>query len=125
MVDPVTQADRDAFNRRLKLGVAALVGVSMAFVAVSAGATLLQAAGAGVAGLAVGAVIAWQFVPSRPPPAERQSTDLDNPFADGGRGDERSGDDRENGPSGGEQRRNDRDADADGRRSTAERGREK
>ena len=111
MVDPVTQADRDAFNRRLKLGVAGLVGVSMAFVAVSAGATLLQVAGAGAVGLAVGAVIAWQFVPSRPPPAERRTADLENPFADGG-DDERSDADRETG-------------DAEGRRSAAERRREK
>ena len=111
MVDPVTQADRDAFNRRLKLGVAGLVGVSMAFVAVSAGATLLQAAGAGAVGLAVGAVIAWQFVPSRPPPAERRTADLENPFADGG-DDERSDADRETG-------------DADGRRSAAGQRREK
>jgi len=87
MVGPVSQGERDAFNRKLQVGVAVLVAGSMALVAVGAGATVVQTSIAAAAGLAVGGAIAWYVVPSGPAPAERRrstTSDLDNPFTDGG-----------------------------------------
>lgn len=85
MVDPVSQEERDSFNRKLKVAVAALVAASTAMVALGAGASLPQAAVALLAGVLVGGVIAWYAVPDAPEPARRRaSSRLDDPFADGG-----------------------------------------
>jgi len=89
MVGPVSQGERDAFNRKLQVGVAVLVAGSMALVALGAGATVVQTAIAAVAGLVVGGVVAWYIVPTGPAPAERRRSTTgirDNPFADGGDG---------------------------------------
>jgi len=94
MVGPISQGERDVFNRRLQIGVALLVAVSTGMVAVGAGATLPQAAVALLAGVVVGGVIAWYIVPTGPVPAERRRSGPENPFADGG-DDERERDGRE------------------------------
>jgi len=95
MVGPISQGERDAFNRRLQTGVAALVAVSTGMVALGAGATLPQAGVALLAGVVVGGLIAWYIVPTGPAPAERRSGP-ENPFADGG-DDERGSETSESG----------------------------
>ena len=92
MVGPISQAERDSFNRKLQVGVAALVAVSTGMVALGAGATLPQAALALGAGVLVGGLIAWYAVPTGPAPAERRRSGPENPFADGG------DDERDSGP---------------------------
>jgi hypothetical protein len=98
MVGPVSQSERDAFNRKLQVGVAVLVAGSMALVALGAGATLGQTAVAAVAGVVVGGVVAWYIVPKGPSPAEKHrlaNSGRDNPFTDGGDGEGSDSDDRE------------------------------
>jgi hypothetical protein len=59
MVGPsISQADRERFLRRLKIGFALLVGLSMALVTVSTGGSVLLALGAGVGATVVGGVLA-------------------------------------------------------------------
>jgi hypothetical protein len=102
MVGPISQGERDAFNRKLQVGVAVLVAGSTALVALGAGATLGQAALAAVAGVLVGGVISWYIVPTGLAPAEKQrlsTASADNPFTDGGDGEESDPDERERNPS--------------------------
>jgi hypothetical protein len=84
MVGPISQAERDSFNRKLQVGVAALVAVSTGMVALGAGASPVQAAAALAVGVVVGGVIAWYAVPTAPAPAERHRSTPENPFADRG-----------------------------------------
>lgn len=88
MVDPVSEDERFAFNRRVKLGTIALVGASAGLITLQIETTALQTAGAVVFGLAIGAVLAQYIVPSGPSPAtkqrQRQRRPEANPFADGG-----------------------------------------
>jgi hypothetical protein len=110
VVGPISEGERAAFTKKLKVGVAALVGVSGGLVALQVDATLLQTVAAVAAGLAVGAVLAWYIVPSGPMAPDRRSRsrpERDNPFADGGQ----SGDEA------GEQDRADRDRDGRSRRN--------
>jgi len=98
MVGPISQGERDAFNRKLQVGVAVLVAGSMALVALGAGATLGQTAAAAVAGVLVGGVVACYIVPTGLSPAEKQrlaTSGADNPFTDGGDDEESDSDNRE------------------------------
>ena len=86
MVDPISDAERSTFNRRVRLGTTLLVGVSAGLVSLQVDPTLLQAAGAVVGGLVLGYLLGRYVVPSRPAPATRQrrERERENPFADGG-----------------------------------------
>jgi len=92
MVDPIGDAERASFTRRVKWGVTALVALSAGLVTTQVDATLAESAGAIALGLAAGYVIAWFIVPSGPAPATRQrrrrerqrDERVENPFADGG-----------------------------------------
>ena len=82
----------------LSVGVAVLVAGSMALVALGAGATLGQTAVVAVAGVLVGGGVAWYIVPTGVSPAEKQrgtNSGLDNPFTDGGDGEDSESDTRE------------------------------
>ncbi|MEF8851805.1 MAG: hypothetical protein V5A28_05220 [Haloarculaceae archaeon] len=111
MVGPVSQGERDSFNRKLRVGVAALVAVSTGMVALGAGASLPQAGAALLGGVAVGALIAWYIVPSGTAPATRRAVGrdrFDDPFADGGESDDaghEGADGRGRAPSSGGRRR--------------------
>jgi len=78
MVGPVSQSERDSFNRKLKIAITLLVGVSAGLVSFQADATVGMRAGLTVLGLAVGGVLAWYVVPSGPAPARRKR---DRPIA--------------------------------------------
>lgn len=64
MVDPsITDEDRLSFARKVKLGFALLVGLSMALVTVRFGADLPLVAGALLAGTIAGGALALWIVP--------------------------------------------------------------
>ncbi|MFC6863030.1 hypothetical protein ACFQGE_06085 [Halomicroarcula sp. GCM10025817] len=64
MVGPsITDADREQFLLRLKIGFSLLVGGSMAMVTVYGGAALPVVAGVFVGTTALGAVFAWVAIP--------------------------------------------------------------
>lgn len=66
MVGPsVTDEDRERFLLQFRVGIALLVGVSMALVALNGSASLTLIAGAGVGGSVAGAVLAWWVFPDR------------------------------------------------------------
>ena len=59
MVGPsISKADRERFLKRLKIGFALLVGLSMALVTVSTGGTVVLAVAAGVGAAVVGRLLA-------------------------------------------------------------------
>ncbi|WP_436924143.1 hypothetical protein [Halosimplex amylolyticum] len=95
MVDPISDAERSSFNRRVTVGVTLLVGLSGGLVALQMDPTPLQIVGAVAFGLVVGYPLARFVVPTGPAPATRQRKRRrerrieENPFADGGDGDER------------------------------------
>jgi uncharacterized membrane protein YgcG len=131
MVGPISQGERDAFNRKLQVGVAVLVAGSMALVALGAGATLVQTALAAVVGVLVGGVISWYIVPTGLAPAEKQrvaNAEPDNPFTDGGGGgnggggSNGGGDGGDRGDNGGD-RSSESDPDDGGRRASKPRSR--
>jgi len=84
VVDPISDAERSTFNRRVRIGTTLLVGVSAGLVSLQVDPTLPQAAGAVAAGLVVGYLLGRYVVPSGPAPATRQRRERENPFADGG-----------------------------------------
>lgn len=87
MVDPISEEERAAFLRRVKIGVTLLVGGSAGLVSLQVDPTPVQAIGAVAVGLVVGYVLAWFIVPSGPAPAtqqRRRRERTENPFADGG-----------------------------------------
>lgn len=64
MVGPsIDERDRATFLRRLRVGFALLVGLSMGLVVFHADGGLAVLAGAVVAGSAVGAALAWWVFP--------------------------------------------------------------
>jgi hypothetical protein len=89
VVDPVSEEERAAFLRRVKIGVTLLIGGSAGLVSLQVDPTAVQATGAVAAGLVVGYALAWFIVPSGPAPAtqqRRRRERTENPFADGGDG---------------------------------------
>lgn len=86
MVEPISDEERSAFYRKVKIGLSVLVGLSGGLITSQTDATLLQTGLAVVAGLALGAVLAWFIVPSEPVARRRQSERDDRrerTFADG------------------------------------------
>lgn len=70
MVGPsVSDADRASFARKLKIGFALLVGLSMALVTVYGDAPLTVALAALIAGTAAGGALAWWIIPDMEGPA--------------------------------------------------------
>jgi hypothetical protein len=63
MVGPITTDERATQLRRLKVGIAVLVGVSMAIVAFRGGGSLAVVGGAFALGTALGAALAWYIFP--------------------------------------------------------------
>jgi hypothetical protein len=64
MVGPsVSEEDRLSFARKVKVGFAVLVGLSMATVAVRFDAGLPAVAGALLLGTAIGGALAWLVIP--------------------------------------------------------------
>jgi len=63
MVGPVSTTERQSQLTRLKVGVALLVGISMALVSLQGGASLPVLGGAFVAGTVLGGVLAWYVLP--------------------------------------------------------------
>ncbi|MEM4780013.1 MAG: hypothetical protein QXG03_00380 [Halalkalicoccus sp.] len=59
MVGPMTEEERRAGSQRLAVGFIALVGVSAGIMALSGGATPVQAAAVTGAGLALGGALIW------------------------------------------------------------------
>jgi uncharacterized protein (DUF2062 family) len=83
MVGPVTREERTSFVRKLRIIVVFLVGASTGLVAVAVDATPPQAVGSLVAGLAVGALVAWYAVPSASMPSDRRARSRRSRVADG------------------------------------------
>lgn len=86
MVEPISDEERAAFYRKVKLGIAALVGLSAGLTTLQIDATTLQTGAAIAAGLVVGWALAWFVVPSEPISDRQRSEDdrlADRPFADG------------------------------------------
>jgi hypothetical protein len=63
MVDPIDNARRAAFYRKVRAGFVALVALSGALVAIQAGGGPLGVVAALLAGSLVGAVLAWLALP--------------------------------------------------------------
>ncbi|MFC7077825.1 alpha/beta fold hydrolase [Haloarcula halophila] len=64
MVGPsITEDDRKAFVKRLKVGFALLVGLSMGLVTLYTGARLPLVAGVTIGSTVVGGVLAWFTIP--------------------------------------------------------------
>lgn len=59
MVGPMSDEERRIGSQRLYTGFVVLVGVSAGVMALSGGATLVQAAAVAGAGLALGAALLW------------------------------------------------------------------
>jgi len=93
MVGPISDAERLTFNRRVKLGVTLIVGLSAGLITLQVETTAVQTAGSVAFGLVVGFLLAKYVVPSGPAPAtkQRQRRVKENPFADGGDDAEDSG----------------------------------
>jgi len=83
MVDPITDDERSAFYRKVKLALVALVGVSAGLVTLQTDATLVQSAAAVAGGLLVGGALVWIVLPSDPFPLTAR--EADGSRADGGR----------------------------------------
>lgn len=64
MVGPMSTDERAKQLRRIKGGVALLVGISMGLVAVQANAGLLYIGGAVVVGTVFGGILAWYVFPN-------------------------------------------------------------
>lgn len=102
MVDPISESERSAFQRKLRAGTALLVAVSTGLVSVKAGASVGYVAASTLGGALVGWGLAWFVLPSGPAPAarkrerERAETGPENPFE--------TGRERERGEDPGEQR---------------------
>jgi drug/metabolite transporter superfamily protein YnfA len=63
MVGPVSDEERSSFARKLKIALAAVVGLSGALVAIQADAAPGGVVVAAAGGLLVGAVLAWFILP--------------------------------------------------------------
>lgn len=63
MVGPSSTGSNHSKARKLEIGTALLVGVSMAIVAARGGASLPIVAGATVGGTAIGWILAWYVFP--------------------------------------------------------------
>lgn len=74
MVDPVTDEDRERTMLYVKVGLTLLVGLSSGLIASQGDATIEVVGGAVLAGLVVGAALAWYLVPdaSAVSPASRR-----------------------------------------------------
>ena len=62
MVGPMSDEDRRAGSQRLYAGFVVLVGASAGMMALSGGATLVQAAAIVLGGLVVGACLMWYLL---------------------------------------------------------------
>lgn len=62
MVGPMSDEERRVGSRRLYAGFVALVGVSAGVMALSGGASIAEAAGTALGGLALGAGLLWYLL---------------------------------------------------------------
>jgi|APHM01.1.fsa_nt_gi hypothetical protein len=63
MVGPVSNEERDAFTRKLKVGFVVLVGLSAGLITLQGDPSVVVFVGAVLGGLAIGAVLTWFIAP--------------------------------------------------------------